>query len=283
MGLTRALALEVASVGIRVNAIAPGYTRTKLVEDGIKNGSLKEEWMLERVPMGRLAKPEEIAGIACFLASDAAAYITGQVITADGGWTIQGQGPRARLADHGPERRVAPREILLLGNPRGRPCSAGVISGKGKTHAGNLSRPDRLGSGGGGSRAGDRAPRGRRPDDRDRARDHRHRHPRRPEDDNVGDILTFANEIYDQDNKKLLGHDNGWCVRMVVGESWQCRWTLILDKGQITVTGPYYDNKVSVLSVTGGTGDYNSVQGQMKLRQRDQKGTEFEFIYSLIE
>ena len=92
MGLTRSWALEVASVGIRVNAIAPGYTRTKLVEDGIKNGSLKEEWMLERVPMGRLAKPEEIAGIACFLASDAAAYITGQVITADGGWTIQGQG-----------------------------------------------------------------------------------------------------------------------------------------------------------------------------------------------
>ena len=104
-----------------------------------------------------------------------------------------------------------------------------------------------------------------------------------PKQDNVGDILTFANEVYDQENKKLLGHDNGWCVRMVVGESWQCRWTLILDKGQITVTGPYYDNKESVLSVTGGTGDYNSVQGQMKLRQRDQKGTEFEFIYSLIE
>ena len=91
VGLTRTLALEVAAVGIRVNAIAPGYTRTKLVEEGIRNGSLKEEWMLERVPMGRLAQPAEIAGIACFLASDAAAYITGQVIIADGGWTIQGQ------------------------------------------------------------------------------------------------------------------------------------------------------------------------------------------------
>lgn len=107
--------------------------------------------------------------------------------------------------------------------------------------------------------------------------------PAGPKKDNVGDILTFANEIYDRDNKKLLGHDNGWCVRMVVGESWLCRWTLILDKGQITVTGPYYDDRQSVLSVTGGTGDYDSVQGQMKLRQRDQKGTEFEFIYSLIE
>ena len=75
-----------------LGAIAPGYTRTKLVEDGIK----------QRVPQGGMdagagahgpaGQAEEIAGIACFLASDAAAYITGQVITADGGWTIQGQG-----------------------------------------------------------------------------------------------------------------------------------------------------------------------------------------------
>ena len=101
--------------------------------------------------------------------------------------------------------------------------------------------------------------------------------------DSVGDILTFANEVYDQEDKKLLGHDNGWCVRVVVGESWQCRWTLILDRGQITVQGPYYDKKDSVLAVTGGTGDYSSAQGQMKLRQKDQQGKEYEFIYSLIE
>ena len=104
-----------------------------------------------------------------------------------------------------------------------------------------------------------------------------------PKDDNVGDILTFANEVYDQEDKKLLGHDNGWCVRVVVGEAWQCRWTLILDRGQITVQGPYYDKKDSVLAVTGGTGDYSSAQGQMKLRQKDQQGKEYEFIYSLIE
>ena len=69
----------------------------------------------------------------------------------------------------------------------------------------------------------------------------------------------------------------------MVGESWQCRWTLILDRGQITVQGPYYDKKDSVLAVTGGTGDYSSAQGQMKLRQKDQQGKEYEFIYSLIE
>ena len=104
-----------------------------------------------------------------------------------------------------------------------------------------------------------------------------------PKEDNVGDILTFANEIYDQENKKLLGHDNGWCVRVVVGEAWQCRWTLMLDGGQINVQGPFYDKKSSVLAVTGGTGNYSSVQGQMKLRQRDQEGKEYEFIYSLVE
>ena len=65
-----------------------------------------------------------------------------------------------------------------------------------------------------------------------------------PKDDNVGDILTFANEIYDQEDKKLLGHDNGWCVRVVVGESWQCRWTLILDRGQITVQGPITTRRI---------------------------------------
>ncbi len=92
MGLTRTLALEVAGSGIRVNAVAPGFTRTKLIDQALKDGSLQEEWMMERVPMGRLATPEEIAGVVRFLAGPEAAYITGQVIVADGGWTVQGQG-----------------------------------------------------------------------------------------------------------------------------------------------------------------------------------------------
>jgi allene oxide cyclase len=99
--------------------------------------------------------------------------------------------------------------------------------------------------------------------------------------DSVGDILTFANEIYDKDNKTLIGHDNGWCVRTVAGQAWECFWTLTLEKGQITVEGPFYDTKDSVLAVTGGTGDYQSVQGDMKLHSRDQKGSEYDFIYTL--
>ena len=61
LGLTRALALEVASAGIRVNAVAPGFTRTKFIEQGLADGSLQEDWMVARVPMQRLAATEEIA------------------------------------------------------------------------------------------------------------------------------------------------------------------------------------------------------------------------------
>jgi NAD(P)-dependent dehydrogenase (short-subunit alcohol dehydrogenase family) len=90
MGLTRALALEVAPAGIRVNAVAPGYTRTELLQQAIDDGSHREDWMLERVPLDRLAAVEEIARVVCFLAGDEASYVTGQTIVADGGWTIQG-------------------------------------------------------------------------------------------------------------------------------------------------------------------------------------------------
>jgi hypothetical protein len=101
--------------------------------------------------------------------------------------------------------------------------------------------------------------------------------------DSVGDILTFANEIYDKDDKTLVGHDNGWCVRTVVGQAWECFWTLLLKEGQITVEGPYYDTKDSVLAVTGGTGEYKSARGEMKLHARDSKGSEYDFVYNLAD
>ena len=90
LGLTRALALEVASVGIRVNAVAPGFTRTKLIDQGLADGSLQEDWMVARVPMKRLAATHEIANAVRYLAGDEASYVTGQTIIADGGWTVQG-------------------------------------------------------------------------------------------------------------------------------------------------------------------------------------------------
>jgi allene oxide cyclase len=100
--------------------------------------------------------------------------------------------------------------------------------------------------------------------------------------DSVGDLLTFANPIYDAANKTKLGSDQGYCVRVVVGKSWECFWTLLLAEGQITVEGPFFDTGDSVMVVTGGTGKYTGAKGAMKLHSRDAKSTAYDFIYELL-
>jgi NAD(P)-dependent dehydrogenase (short-subunit alcohol dehydrogenase family) len=92
-GLTRTLALEWARRGIRVNTVAPGWTLTEMVQSGIDSGDIDEEALLGRIPMGRLAETPEIASVVSFLASDAAAYITGQVLAVDGGFAVNGDFP----------------------------------------------------------------------------------------------------------------------------------------------------------------------------------------------
>ncbi len=94
MSLTRVMAVEVAELGIRVNAVAPGMTRTAIVQQGIDDGSIALDGMLREIPMGRLATPEDIAGTVLFLASDDAQYITGQTIVVDGGWSVSGMHER---------------------------------------------------------------------------------------------------------------------------------------------------------------------------------------------
>jgi allene oxide cyclase len=101
------------------------------------------------------------------------------------------------------------------------------------------------------------------------------------EGDSVGDILTFANEIYDENNEVAIGQDNGYCVRTVVGAAWECFWTLMLESGQITVQGPFYDTGDSTLAITGGTGAFIYASGSMTLVFRDEAGTEFDFIYEI--
>lgn len=99
--------------------------------------------------------------------------------------------------------------------------------------------------------------------------------------DSAGDLLTFANELYDEKNAKLVGTDNGWCIRTVSGKAWECAWTLSLADGQLMVQGPFLDAGDSVLAVTGGTGKYAKARGEMKLHARDAKGSEYDFVYVL--
>jgi 2-deoxy-D-gluconate 3-dehydrogenase len=85
MGITRLMANEWAAHNINVNAIAPGYMATDntapLREDPIRNKAI-----LERIPAGRWGVPEDLKGIAVFLASDASNYVNGFTIAVDGGW-----------------------------------------------------------------------------------------------------------------------------------------------------------------------------------------------------
>ena len=90
MSLTRVMAVEMAEVGIRVNAVAPGMTRTALLEKVAASGAFDIAAMSEEIPMGRLATTDEIANVVLFLASDDASYVTGATIVVDGGWSILG-------------------------------------------------------------------------------------------------------------------------------------------------------------------------------------------------
>jgi 3-oxoacyl-[acyl-carrier protein] reductase len=91
IGLTRAAAVEWAERGVRVNAIGPGYVDTGVFRQGVAAGTLDPAVILARIPARRLGQPEEIAGMVSFLASEQAAYITGQAFFVDGGF----------LADYG--------------------------------------------------------------------------------------------------------------------------------------------------------------------------------------
>ena len=84
-GLTKALANEWASLGINVNAIAPGYMATEMTE-ALQKSAERAPAILARIPAGRWGTPEDMKGLAVFLASDAAEYVQGQVIAVDGGW-----------------------------------------------------------------------------------------------------------------------------------------------------------------------------------------------------
>jgi hypothetical protein len=103
--------------------------------------------------------------------------------------------------------------------------------------------------------------------------------------ENVGDVMTFTNPIYDVTNTTKVGTDQGYCVRLIVGKTLECHWTLTLAKGQIMVDGPVADGDNppdTVLAVTGGTGGYLGASGEMLIHARDPKATAYDFHYRLM-
>jgi NAD(P)-dependent dehydrogenase (short-subunit alcohol dehydrogenase family) len=88
--MTKIMAIEWASAGVRVNAVAPGYVETEMLRGLSARGILDRDALARRTPLGRLGTPEEIAAAAVFLASDEAAFVTGEVFTVDGGWSSYG-------------------------------------------------------------------------------------------------------------------------------------------------------------------------------------------------
>ncbi|UVK35596.1 SDR family oxidoreductase (plasmid) [Mesorhizobium sp. AR10] len=127
ISLTKSLACEWASRGIRVTAVAPGYVRTPMVAELERAGKMDLAAIRRRVPMGRMARPDEIARAVRFLTSVEARYITGSVLVVDGGWTsfnlpgdahpaVEGT-PRAELSSE--SERTDARIVLVTGGANG--------------------------------------------------------------------------------------------------------------------------------------------------------------------
>ena len=85
-GFTKSMALDLASYGIRVNTVCPTYIETDMTRPFFKNKDFKK-FIMNRIPLGQVGKPEDVAGAVLYLASDASKMVTGSSIKDDGGWT----------------------------------------------------------------------------------------------------------------------------------------------------------------------------------------------------
>jgi allene oxide cyclase len=98
--------------------------------------------------------------------------------------------------------------------------------------------------------------------------------------DSAGDILTFANPVFNRADARQVGSDQGYCIRVVAGAAYECTWTTFLRGGQIVVQGPFYDAKDSTLAITGGTGRYRAARGTMRLHSLA-GGSRYAFTFRL--
>jgi hypothetical protein len=97
----------------------------------------------------------------------------------------------------------------------------------------------------------------------------------------LGDLVAFANPVYNAGDTAQVGRDQGSCIRTRLGVSWQCSWTTILSGGSIVVEGPYYDAAGSTLAIIGGTGTWSGARGQMLLHPRGGPGSTYDFTFEV--
>lgn len=127
ISMTKSLATEWAAKGIRVTAIAPGYVRTPMVAELERSGKADISLVRRRIPMGRMGRPDEMASVIGFLASEEARYVTGSCVAVDGGWAAFNQPGHAHPEVSGtPEAELealvavdGPRIVLVTGGARG--------------------------------------------------------------------------------------------------------------------------------------------------------------------
>jgi allene oxide cyclase len=98
--------------------------------------------------------------------------------------------------------------------------------------------------------------------------------------DSAGDVLTFANVLYNARDTRKIGTDQGFCVRTVEGKAYECTWTNLLRGGHVAVQGPFYDSADSTFAIVGGTGRYRNARGTMKLRARA-GGRKYSFVFHI--
>jgi hypothetical protein len=94
----------------------------------------------------------------------------------------------------------------------------------------------------------------------------------------LGDVVAFANPVYNAGDTAQVGSDQGSCIRTRLGVAWQCSWTTFLSGGSILVEGPYYDSADSTLAITGGTGTWSGARGEMLLHAR---GSTYDFTFEV--
>ncbi|MFL5762212.1 MAG: hypothetical protein ACJ789_21135 [Thermomicrobiales bacterium] len=100
--------------------------------------------------------------------------------------------------------------------------------------------------------------------------------------DSVGDLLVFANPIFDANDVSQVASDQGSCVRTVAGQAWECTFTVIFDNGQITIEGPFNDTGNTIFAVTGGTENFLGARGQLRFSPRPNTTDEFDMTFELL-